>query len=338
MFELWNYLNWFLYFDGKKLNKNKYQNMIEYNNVLSDMITSYLYSYKFEGLPESCDDRTIKLSLLTRSKVCFFEENNDVFSLPFSSDGSLNLYGYPAGGYVYSRNGINKHIKLLIPGTSEVSNEFLDKTIGNKMPGEPRGVFVRENEVNYPLINYLMSMAAKIADTQRSLDVLVRNSKSPILISAPDNQVNNLKQIMNEIDNNNSYIVGSGNLPINDIKSIDMGIKEQMISQLYTYKKSLENEVREKLGLSNLGVGEKRERMITAEAEVNNQATITSLSKRVEIINKDLENVNTLFGTSIKAVINNQIDNLENEDENLEEDEEVKEDDLFETSKSDNSD
>lgn len=310
---MYNFLDsiyWFMYFGEGKKKRNKFENMAEFQNTFTDFILSYLNSYKIEGLPDTCDERTIKLSFLTRGKVCIFEENGKLFSLPFSSDGSINLYGYPSGGYVFSRNGINKAVKLVIPGTETEGVKELEKTIGTNIKKAPEGVLVLDNYLTYPLICYIQRMSERIADCQRSIDILVRAAKSPLIITTEDSKVESLKRTLKAIDDNSFYILGEGNLPISSLKTLDSGVKAEMIKCLYEYKKSLTSEVLEMLSI-NSNPDYKKERLIVDEINVNNENCYQNLEKRIETQNKFFEIVNKKYNVNIKSVINNKEDYME---------------------------
>lgn len=316
MFNFLDIIYWYMYYGGKK-KKNKFENILEFQNTFTDFILTYINSYKIEGLPNTCDERTIKLSFLTRGKVCIFEENNNLFSLPFSSDGSINMYGYPAGGYVFSRNGINKAVKLIIPGTETEGVKELEKTIGAEIKKRPEGVLILDNDLLYPLILYIQRMSERIADCQRSIDILVRAAKSPLIITTEDSKVESLKRTLKAIDDNSFYILGEGNLPISSLKTLDSGVKSEMIKTLYEYKKSLVAEVLEMLSI-NSNPDYKKERLIVDEINVNNENCYQNLEKRIETQNKYFEIVNKKYGTNIKCVINNKDDYLEEREEDEE--------------------
>lgn len=298
--------------DGKKKAKAKYLNMLEFQNNLTDMTLSAMNELKFDGLPETCDERTIQLSLLTRGCFALFEKDGAIYSLPFAKDGNINIYGRPAGGWVYSRNGECFHIRVAIPGADDGS-QFISKTIGGKEKGEPQGVVVYDNDCEYPFMNYIIRASESLTDVQRTLDVLAKTAKSPVIISTGDDNTAKVKQILENIDANTWYVIGPGKMPVNETQVFNTGMNPDIIEKLWTYKQNLKSEYKERIGLNSLPT-EKRERMLTGELSINDETVSRNIDKRMKMIKEGLDLANKVLGTSI-SVRNNE-DEIKEENRN----------------------
>lgn len=72
-----------------------------------------------------------------------------------------------------------------------------------------------------------------------------------------------------------------------------------IIDKLDAHKRGIENDLREFLGLNNLGVTEKKEHLVTTEIEANNEATDNSKDVFTDMINESLERVKSVLGITL---------------------------------------
>lgn len=200
---------------SKKL--NKYKNAIEFQNVFSALANEALYGrYGIEGIPKTCNERVIMQSLLWYGSVTFFKKAGSIFSLPGLPDGNFTLYGNPVNGITFARNGKTERVKYYIPNYYDNAELVLTTTSGSeKDDGE--AVYVRENELVYPFINYVVEFADKIADTYRTLDITRANIKRPYVVTAEESVIEGVKAFFNNRANNESYIISSGIFPADKI-------------------------------------------------------------------------------------------------------------------------
>ena len=77
-----------------------------------------------------------------------------------------------------------------------------------------------------------------------------------------------------------------------------------IIDKLDAYKKQLENELKEYLGINNLGTTEKKEHLINSEVESNDEVVNISRASIIDTLNIYFDNCNKVLGTNLKAVYN----------------------------------
>ena len=94
-----------------------------------------------------------------------------------------------------------------------------------------------------------------------------------------------------------------------------------ILDKLYNLKQAKENELREFLGLDNMGLNEKKEHLITSELESNDNITEASEGCLIDSMNEFFERFEKLTGIHIRAHINK----VETEEEEADVDEESQE-------------
>lgn len=289
-----------------KMNKKKlatFKNNISFQNVFSRLVQDGLDRYDFEGLPETMSKRVILQSLLWYAGTVFFEKDGAIYALPGvpSGDG-FNVNGDPGSAWVFSKNGMfNEEISIYLPGSDESS--FLKKTNAYSVKHKLKGVYVWENRLRFPFINQTMFFAQAISDTMRTLDVCRQNIKNPFIITAEESVVPTVKKYFETRDNNEEYIISSGIFDATKVQVIPLTTNSDTLSSCTELIEWYENKYRELCGVdSNSQIDKKGENLIQAELDVNNMYTEMSVQKCIDTINEGLDNVNKIFGTSIKCV------------------------------------
>lgn len=194
----------------------KYKNQIEFMNVYASLVNEALGRYKFNGLPDTVNERVLVESLLWYGCVGFFIKDGNILALPGLPTAAFTLYGDPTEMIVHGRNGYVDTIKLFIPNGDD--SALVRKSTNGTAPKEGTGVWVRENKMAFPFVNYCIEYADKIADTLRTLDVTRANIKRPSVVICEESVINSVKAYFNKRDNNEEYVVSSGVFPADKVK------------------------------------------------------------------------------------------------------------------------
>lgn len=311
-----NYLDTLL--KKSQTNKAKYKNGIEYENTYVDLLLSSLDTFQWEGLPETVNERMLEWSLNINGSALIGEVDGSLLALLSNPDGSLNVYGDPAGAWGSGFNGFIKHFGLYIPGGENLLpiNENGDNAVN--------AVLCKDNKLMYPFNNYIREAAERISDAQRSVDTIAISLKSPVLITCEEKDVQNVKKILSDTTTNIPFVLGMGGLPYDTFKVIDMGANPEALKTLCEYRENQISQIREKMGISNNPENDKRERLLVDEVNVNNMQTVFSVSGRLKERQEFAERCNAFFGTNIsvscKALEENEKMDY-NEDEKVEDNE-----------------
>lgn len=284
-------------FDAKRKNDQ------EFLNRLNSAVLDALNMFKWSGLPDTVDARMLELSAIMNgvSLIAWDSEKHSYYSLIASPDGSMTLYGYPAGAYGYGLNGYVKHFSLYVEGGENVP------ILNGGDKGTANAVLLKDNLLMYPLINYLTLYAERIADANRSIDVIARCLKSPAIIKTDPAGVESVKKVLSDINMNIPYIVGINDTPYSSMEAISTGITPDSLSALYEYSQDLQSGLANLLGINSNPDTTKRERMLVDEVNANNMQTSYNIMTRLEMRKEFCKEVNELFGLSIDVEINKSL-------------------------------
>ena len=123
------------------------------------------------------------------------------------------------------------------------------------------------------------------------------------------------KRIFQQVDGNVPAIFADRGLNLDSIQTFTTGVKF-MGNELMDYKRSVESDLLTFLGQDNTPV-DKKERLITDEAEANNQLISSFADLQLEARKKACEEINTMFpGLSVsvrrRESVEQSVDTVEN--------------------------
>lgn len=154
----------------------------------------------------------------------------------------------------------------------------------------------------------------KIVNVEMVIQISLLNQKAPWLFKTTPENKRLIESYWNAILNDNPKIFLTTS-DINDIDSLQSGAP-YIIDKLYDYKNALLGELYTFLGISNLGVKEKKEHLVNSEVEANNEQVERSGECLTKNIRSFLERTNKLFGTNFEVKSISEIKNEEKEIEN----------------------
>lgn len=264
-------------------------------DLLNDLTFKVLYdkykliamnAFKWEGLPAGIQERHIERELFEHGFTSFFKHPKMSFlTLPCQQNGQMNVYGDPLG---YRATGF------------AFSHDFEAED----------GVIIENNKLRVPTKDYILFYVNKITEAERTMDVNVKANKTPVVVVCDEKDVLSFKQIFKQVDGNAPAIFADRSLSLENIMSLDLKAKF-LGKELMDYKKTVENELLTFLGIDNVPV-EKKERLITDEAESNNQLIDSFAELQLEARQRACEEINAKYGLNItvqrREVIHNSTD------------------------------
>ena len=280
---------------GKKISKMK--NNIEYMNWFNLLERYAQYRYEFEGLPDTVNERVLKQALIWYGSCAFFDRDDALFCLPARATQDFNIYGDPCYAWVYGRNGFNEQIGLYIKGQDET--RFITKGVSGQYNTKGKGVFVRENYLMYPFINYVMSYAHKLSDTARTIDTERFHLKRPYLVTAKEEVVPTVKKYFDKMNDNEEYIVSTGIFDANDVNALPISLPTGALKDTEELQDWYLNQFLTLCGLNNNQDANKKERLIVDEVNANNESIDTNIEPMIQYIQEQLDEVNKIYGTNI---------------------------------------
>lgn len=277
----------------------KYKNIRSFQNVFARLVNDALQRYSFKNLPETISERVLKEALLWRASAIFFEKNDNLLCLPGGATENFNVYGDTKYGYVWGRNGFNEKIELYIPGSDESS--FLSDTMNGKGSKNYKGVFVRENRILFPFMEYCIEYAEAISDSMRTLDIVRANLKQPFIIVAEESTIGTVKKFMDSRANNEEYIVSSGVFPVDKIKLLPIDTNSTSLKDTTDLIEWYYNKFSELCGVNSNANPDKKAEITSLEINANNEITDVQSDKVIDCLEEHIDIVNKIFGTNIKV-------------------------------------
>ena len=321
---------------GKKTKRKlaQYKNAVVFRNVWMQMIQDALTRYKItekgkDTLPETLSERVLLQSLLWYGNVVFFDRDSSIFALPGVPDGSgYNIYGDPAGAWVFSRNGrLNENIKLYIPGSDEAT--LLKESNAPTQRGKPRGVIVYENETRTPFVIPMLYYCEQIADSLRTLEVSRGQLKTPYIIFSEESTVKSIKDDMARRKENEETILSTGVYDPNKISIFPLQGAVESIPKCVELIEWYWGKWKELCGIDNNSqIDKKGENLIQAELDIGSDYTDNALKKIKPTIEKGLDDVKKIFGLDLEIIT--RLDEEEEKEEEVKQNENP--DDIFGTS------
>ena len=209
----------------------------------------------------------------------------------------MNVYRIPINRRAFADNGYQKNLT--------------DKD----------SVIIYNNMIRTNCKMEVQMFSRRLWDLDRSIEVNARAQKTPVLVTAPEQQRLSILNAYKEMDGNSPVIFGDSGLNKDGITVLQTGAPF-VADKLYTLKTQIWNEALTYLGISNMNV-QKKERLVTDEVVRNMGGTIASRYSRLEARLQACEMINSLFGLDIDVQYREDHDLLDLMDVTEDPDEEV---------------
>lgn len=252
--------------------------------------------FKFNNLPDYIDLSYLNRTLLNDGAIAFFKDEvlNEVIALPFSSYGSLDMYGRPINIEVNGDNGYRRYLK---------KGEY---------------VIMYDNTARYSLKLDISQLAERIALCVRTQDVNIVHQRTPRIWKCDSNTEKSVKDTINEIDSNVETVVSTKDSAFADIQGV-LSPAPYVTDKIDDHLDKLWAQFYALIGVANLSI-QKKERMITDEMSASQGGTIVSRYSRFEPRQRAIEKINEMFGLNMSVEYYDGEPSTENgkdEDENV---------------------
>lgn len=142
----------------------------------------------------------------------------------------------------------------------------------------------------------------KLTNIEITIQTNLLAQKCPWIIGTTPESQNKMEEFWSNLISDNPKLFASLE-EVEKAKALVSGAP-YTIDKLYNYKMAIENELREYLGLDNLGVGEKKEHLITEEIKSNNEVTSRSSECILNPLQEFCERVKIYLGYDISVELN----------------------------------
>lgn len=270
-----------------------------YTDLMNDITFLTLYNkykqvcinqFEWSNLPLGIEEKHIEEFLFDHGVAIFFKDPSLWYMCLKADKGSkLNVYGEPLNWWA---TGFNYHKRYNLS----------------------EAVLIENNKMRLPTREIINYYAGKIADVERTADVNVKANKTPYIITCDDRDLLSVKAIFNKIDGNVPAIFTDKGLNLDSINVLKTGVSF-LGNDLQDYKHTLENELLTFLGINNNPV-DKKERVITDEANANNQLISTFGEIQLSSRQYAVDNINEMFGLNITVKRRNANTTVDREEVN----------------------
>ena len=281
-----------------------------YQYYLNKYFNIYMTKYKWigEGITKEADDY-IKRHFWSRGTIATFVLKGSK-GLPDTPNGQLifcdyapnmfNIYDFPIYASLINKRGVDFIPSRMMKVDEEVVLGFAQ----------------RNKKSVFEMVDFYLT---KITDIEMILRTNLKSYKTPVVFAFDNETEQKIRQIKNNFDSDDPSMM----IDVDDVNKINaLNLNSNYVAdKLYSYKIALENELKEYLGVNNLGVYEKKEHLINSEVESNEEIVANSGDCFVEQMKDFCEKVKEVFGIKLDFIVNKP-DIMKEEEEQVGEDEE----------------
>ncbi len=244
-----------------------------YNQMLEICVTSF----KWENLPDEIDERYLELALFREGQALFFKDSDaDIFIVAkCAAGGRLNIYNVPT-----TRTPISSAV--VFPTMSESNS-----------------VLIYNNIMRTPSSMICQLFARRLANIDRTIDVNVNAQKTPVLVTADDNERLSMENMYMQYEGNAPFIFPTKSLNPANMKVFSTEAPYHG-GELTDLKQNIWNEFLTHVGIPNVSY-QKRERLISDEVNRAQGGVIASRNSRLTTRQRAANEINKMFGLNISV-------------------------------------
>ena len=232
-----------------------------YNDYLQRMKKICLSMFEWVNLPTSMNARFLEMCLFYNGQAALLYDNDYGYINTMAADGGyINIYGLPTEIQCYSYRFNQRRELYMVDTGAEKGSEC---------------ILVMNNFERVPTAATITLFAYRLAEAQRTADVNIKAQRTPVLITTDQKQYFTLKKMYEEFDGNSPAIFADKNLITADAMKAIKTEAPFIVNDIMDYKVKIWDEFLTAMGLNNLA--EKKERLITDEANTNNEVVNLNL-------------------------------------------------------------
>lgn len=254
-----------------------------FNYYFNKYYNLFMNAYKWEGIDYQQTDYLMRKLWCDGTIAAFKIKGIDEIGFAPYAEFTWNMYDFAEEVTLINPRGVP-----FIPKTTQIIDE--DVVIG----------WAQRNKKSVQEIVALY--CNKIADVEMTIRTNLKTHKTPWLIGVSPEDKEKMKKLFNNLDKDDSQLYVDLD-DVNSFKALVSGAP-YIIDKLYAYKCALENELKEYLGITNLGNQEKKEHLITSEVDANSEITEASGDCFFDVITEFTERVRDVLGYQISVSLN----------------------------------
>lgn len=289
----------------------KYNHMKTWQMWFSILVQRALHRYTFVNLPDTINERVLRMSLLWHGAVCIFDYENsgNLMGLPGTSGTQgVTVYGDFTNSWVYGRNGWNKNIRVWVKGQKDLDflGEAYIETVAN---GRPSGVWFRETELKFPFVDICIQFADAIADTWEKLDLARALTAKPFVTIGDEAGYETAKRFWEQMKDNVPFIYLSKKIAEEMGEIVPLQHNGELIKNYTDHIVWLLAQFDQLCGKSAMANPDKMSGMGAEEVNAGAEVTYATVDQMCAYMQEyGLDVVNEHFGTNIRVVPEGRLD------------------------------
>lgn len=265
---------------SKKKSIEQILNEITVFMIYDQLKTLALDCFVWEGLPDVVKQIYIETALFNHGQAAFFvdKRGGGFMCLPCAFSGDFNVYSEPLAYRAFGK------------GYAELYD--IDNCVN-----------IRNNSTRTNMHEPLLMFANDIADTKRAAGVNVKVSKTPFIIKCTDKNLFSVKNMLKQVDENAFAILADKQFNTDDfeiLQTTNNGQNLFIADKLVDYKNTILNEALTFIGINNVPQ-DKKERLITDEANSNNDFIFDNIDARLQWRQNACDEINKKYGLNVSV-------------------------------------
>ncbi|CUU51225.1 hypothetical protein [Clostridium beijerinckii] len=279
-----------------EMNVENYMNNETYYHYFNRIMLMLTSLFKWENLPNNIPERFIEKTLFNEGVCAFINDNEYGQIITQCTQGSeVNLYNEPIAWECFSVNGYRKTFQ-----SDELS-------------------IIRNNKYSIPTQYLIHHHLKRLYDLERTIDKNLWYQRRLAILKGTEDSRLTLENIMKDYDENKFLIFGSKKLDLmNNLEMLNFNIQYTGL-EMEQHKEIKWNDLLNMFGINTVNT-QKRERLISDEANANNQMIEINVDVMLEERELAAKAINEKYGTNIKVSIRHNMNDTLNK-ENKEDDE-----------------
>lgn len=264
------------FIDSATLNSETFQ---DYENRFKRLAMSV---FEWVNLPESMDSRFLEEVLYFNGMASLlYDETFGFINTACASSGNLNIYNIPTKLNCYSF--AFSQLRSLYTG---LKNEEAKKT---------NCILVYNNQDRLDTFRTMELFAYRMYQADRISDVNINAQRTPYIIGCDEDTRLSLVNMYNQVEGNQLAVFTNKDSLTGKEVDVLQTTAPFVADKLQSYKKEIYNEALTYLGINNI-IMEKKERLISDEANSNNELINMNLQSFLIPRQKACKQFNDLFG------------------------------------------
>ena len=260
------------------------ENLSNYGFYKRQLKRLVISMFKWSNLPDGISERFIEECLYYDGYIIFFKATQGPLKGSYvvskASPYSKNIYNEPTHYKAYSSN-------MMINEIVEADN----------------CVLIRNDYLLEGSIQKVNHYAKRISELDKTFDINMQHIKHPYIITGNENQISSIKSFYAKFNNGEPYIIVDQKFrDNNDIKVLPT-TAENHLQLIQLLRRDIFNEALTSFGINNVNVN-KKERLITAEADQNNEEIEMNRNALYLPRLKAVEEINQKFNLDVTIEIN----------------------------------